>query len=365
MRSLLLGWLLTSCAGLALAATGAEERANSVSRHYGLLVGDRITQQVRIAVPATHTLERSSLPKNGRANRWMELQASEVAQRVVGNEHHYDVTLRYQIMTSDETVSLAALPRPTLRFVGTAALAANSASPALAAKSASPALAANSTSPASAVNSALPTSAADGSSPAAAANASDGAAAAYAATSATTLTMRLSEQHVSVSPISDADAWDREGLQALRPERGTPLLNSAATRQRIAAYVAALTALSAYWLYRLYGVPFLARSRGPFARARRALHRVRGADAAAMQSAMRELHRAFDTTFGATLFHHGIETFLAQYPRYGSLREPIQRFFALSRSRFYETATPTHDDAQLAQLRELAQRLSLLERGLT
>lgn len=313
----LLTWLLVCSvglafrAGLAFGTNGAEERANDVSRHFGLLVGDRITQQVRIAVPATHALEPSSLPKSGRANRWLELQASNVGEHVEANERIYDVTLHYQVVTSDEAVALAALPRPTLRFVDTAATAANS-------------------------NTAAPP-----------------------------LTLRLREQNVSVSPISDADAWDREGLQALRPERGTPLLDATGTKQRIAAYLAALAALAAYWLYRIFGVPFLARSRGPFSRAWQSLRRMRGIDPATMQGALRELHRAFDTTFGATVFHHSIDAFLAHHPRYGTLREPIRQFFELSRNRFYGAAAASRDEAQLSELRFLAQQLSLLERSLT
>ena len=126
-----------------------------------------------------------------------------------------------------------------------------------------------------------------------------------------------------------------------------------------------LSLLAAYWLYRVYGVPFWARSRGPFARAWRALRGAErgGADAASVQSAMRQLHCAFDATFGKTVFRDQIDAFLAQHPRYATQREPIERFFELSRRAFY--ANSTSGDIVLGDLRSLAHRLSLVERGLT
>jgi mxaA protein len=284
----------------AAAAPVVQELSNTVSQHFGLLVGDRFTQQVRVAVAAPHELDRNSLPKKGRANRWLELQHVELSHTAAATAHDYLLTLKYQVITSDEIVSLAALPRPALRF---------------------------------------------------------------SAAGMESLALRLGEQHVSISPISDTDAWEREGLQALRPEHGTPLMDVTATKQRMAGYAAALALLGLFWLYRIYGAPFVARSRGPFMRAWRALRRQQAGDAAALRSAMLQLHRAFDATFGKSVLRSEVETFLVQHPRFAAQREAIERFFDASRYAFYGDAGGSA--ATLAELREFARRLSLVERGLT
>jgi mxaA protein len=301
-RNALLACLL--CAGLAgAAAQEPRELGNTLARHYGYLIGERFVQHVQIAAPASYSLDHASLPKAGHANRLLELRALDLSERTAGGERRYDMLLHYQVMATDETLGLTALPRPWLQFKSGTHAGGESRT-----------------------------------------------------------AVRVGEQHISVSPLSDTGAWSRDGLEAIRPELGTPLMNTLATKQRLAGYALALAGLALYWLYRIYGVPFLARSRGPFYRAWRALRAQRGTETDAVQSGLRRLHRAFDETFGTSVFRHQVDAFLRRHPRYADLREPIERFFDFSRRQFY--AAHAASEEQLAELRDLARRLSLVERRL-
>jgi mxaA protein len=277
------------------------EIANSVPRHFGYLIGDRFTQRISVGTAPDYRLDRSALPKPGRANRWLHLRALDVAERSVAGERIHDLTLHYQVMTADDTIGLAPLPRPALRFV-------------------------------------------------------------TAASTQQELRMRVDAQHVSVSPLTDIESWDQQhGLGALRPDRPAPRLDTAPLRQRLLIYALALSLLALFWLYRIFGIPFWARSRGPFFRAWRALRSLRQGSGAELQPALRQLHRAFDETFGKVVFTHEVDAFLARHPNYAALREPIRLFFERSRRQFYGAG----NELNLEELRQLAHRLSLVERNLT
>lgn len=101
-------------------------------------------------------------------------------------------------------------------------------------------------------------------------------------------------------------------------------------------------------MYIRWGLPWIARSRGPFARA---YHNMRRLTASSSQpqyeEALRLTHRAFDETAGATVFAGTLAEFFTDNPRFESQRRSIEGFYTESQQQFFAsrapTATPSYD----------------------
>ena len=109
----------------------------------------------------------------------------------------------------------------------------------------------------------------------------------------------------------------------------------------------------------LYGVVRFAEA------ARELRHALKGrVDDDALRQAARALHRAFDRTFGQTLFAAEIDRFCAKHQAFAPHRERMERFFAWSRRLFFETGgaeDPRAPEARQALL-ELASGCEAAER---
>ncbi|RQW81690.1 MAG: hypothetical protein EHM62_04760 [Methylococcus sp.] len=94
----------------------------------------------------------------------------------------------------------------------------------------------------------------------------------------------------------------------------------------------------------------------PFAEAGRELrHALKGSvDETALRQSARALHRAFDRTFGQTLFAAEIDRFCVLHQAFAPHRERMEGFFAWSRRLFFDTGIPA--DSATAEARQ-----SLLE----
>lgn len=131
----------------------------------------------------------------------------------------------------------------------------------------------------------------------------------------------------------------REGLEEMRPDAPPPPFSTAPVRARLALYSLGLAAVALYFVYSYLGLPFFARSRGPFARALKAVNAAGRArdERQGRQAALKALHRAFDETHRGTVFGEHLDRFFAEHDRYAPLRPEVERFFAGSRSEFFGT----------------------------
>ena len=141
----------------------------------------------------------------------------------------------------------------------------------------------------------------------------------------------------TTGPITPAYVAARDGLEEMRPDAPPPQMSTVPVRVRLALYTLGLAAIALYFLYAYVGLPFLARSRGPFARALRAVNaaaRTRDEEEG-RRAALQALHRAFDETARATVFGEHLDRFFAEHARYAPLRPQVERFFAGSQKEFF------------------------------
>jgi hypothetical protein len=128
-----------------------------------------------------------------------------------------------------------------------------------------------------------------------------------------------------------------------------------------------LLAAALYFVYALWGIPFIARRKRPFAvsfRYLKGLERKPFTDACYLD-ALRSLHSAFNQTAGWTVLTGNLELFLVQHPGFASLRLPIETLFRQSRMAFFQPHQALiHELDSIQHLAQLCRRCRALERGL-
>jgi mxaA protein len=167
----------------------------------------------------------------------------------------------------------------------------------------------------------------------------------------------------TTGPITPAYVAARDGLEEMRPDAPPPHLSTVSVRARLVLYALGLAAIALYFLYAYVGLPFFARSRGPFARALRAVNaaaRTRDEEEG-RRTALQALHRAFDETARGTVFGEHLDRFFAEHARYAPLRPQVERFFAGSQKEFFGSGAA---ELSLAWLSAFTRDLRDRERGI-
>jgi mxaA protein len=174
--------------------------------------------------------------------------------------------------------------------------------------------------------------------------------------------LRVDAWPVVVAPLGPIDASPRHGLGELRPDRPPPLIDTHASRLRLALYAAVALVGLGYlaWVYAAW--PWWQRRHRPFGRA---WHDVRGlspgASPAQTRAAIQRLHEALNRTAGQVLFEQGIDGFVAARPRFAPLRGELTAFFGRSREAFFALDGAAPRDP--AWLIEFCRRCRNVERG--
>lgn len=151
-----------------------------------------------------------------------------------------------------------------------------------------------------------------------------------------------------------------EQIEPREPAPPTPAATTAMARRLL------------YWLsgtgavLGLFGLRQWLRKRRPrpFAAAARQLRSALAGepDTAALQAGLRALHRAFDQTFGETLFAGQIQRFCRRHPAFAPLQDRMAAFFTLSQLLFFEPGgAHAVDSATRDWLNDLARRCAAAE----
>jgi mxaA protein len=163
----------------------------------------------------------------------------------------------------------------------------------------------------------------------------------------------------TLAPVIPPDAND-ETLILRDPQPPVPVDSRDLTRR---LKLSLLAAASVGLLWALRG--FLRRRKTrPFARARWELRSglTIGHDQESLRRAARSLHRAFDQTFGETLFPGQIERFCQANPAFAPLRGELVAFFQWSQSLFFDPVGATIEPRTHHWLMDLASRFAAAER---
>jgi mxaA protein len=252
-------------------------------RPFGYVIGDRLEQQIAVEVPSALSLVTTSLPNAGRASVWLQRQRPRVATRRAGGMNRYEIAIDYQVVNVPEQIRTIELPELQLRFAG-----------------------------------------------------------ARQSTEAV-----VTPWPITVAPVTPLYVLSRAGLGEMRPDAPARLIETRPLLLRTLMWAIALSAIGAYAVISRFGVPFLARRHGPFARALSDLRRLARAsqDEATQLRAMQRLHRAFDETAGHAVFAGQLARFFALHGEFEDTRAEAERFFRTSREEFFGDARTTHSGA--------------------
>ena len=272
---------------MAVADTGS--RVEQPDRAFGRMIGDVLTQRVRLA--DGETIDEQALPAAGRTDVWFARLPSAVVDGRAGERH---VELRYQIVNSPDAATVAALPPTELTLIERPG-EQSGGDPAIASP---PAPIAVPSWPIVIVPLL----------PAAAARAPD---------------------------VPGPDGLD-VALPAMRPDRLLPPLDTAPHRERIraatAALVGSLAAWSLWWAWRRRRDA----TRLPFARARAELRGLAAASREEDPRAWRAAHAALNATAGSVSGPATLDALLERAPWLLPHRERLLAFHDASAGRFFE-----------------------------
>lgn len=106
---------------LLAACSGASNRALrdfqvQTPRPFGYVIGDTIHHRILIETRSGMALERSSLPAQGRLNRWLQLNEINVTEQDSGGGKYYQIDLLYQQFYAPLEVKELSIPGFSLRF---------------------------------------------------------------------------------------------------------------------------------------------------------------------------------------------------------------------------------------------------------
>ncbi len=164
----------------------------------------------------------------------------------------------------------------------------------------------------------------------------------------------------TVTPVIPPEVLDDD--VEVRPPRPTEPVPTARASARLYSWLAGVLLVLA-----LLGLGEFTRHRRtrPFAGAAKTLRPILRSrqDADSLRQAARLLHRAFDQTFGETLFARELDRFCAAHPGFAPLRDRLNSFFALSGALFFDPGTTTPFEPDTGKwLEDLARRCVVAER---
>ena len=312
LRPFVAGLLLTGSGAVLCADTPTQSALLSATlmpttpdpRAFGYFVGDVVTRRIDVQVPAALQLDPESLPRAGRQGQALELRQVEWQRGGVGATERATLTLGYQVFLAPREVRTLEMPPVLLRFTG-------------------------------------------GPRP---------------------QTLRIDAWPVTVAPLVPLEVSPRHGLGSLRPDAAAPLIDTRASRWRLAVYGVVAAALLAYLAHVYLALPWLARRARPFGLAWLALRGLSARSSSdEVRVAMQRLHQALNATAGRVVFENGVDAFVATHPRFEPLRADLLDFFARSRREFFGDARADRGDrgdaVEAGWLLSLCRRARDAERG--
>jgi mxaA protein len=282
----------------------AQAQANSVTikepRAYGHVIGDVLTREVQVRLPAGRSLNTEALPKPGRVDTWLELRAVQVDRAQASQQ---TLRLHYQVVNVGAAVVTTTLPAVRLALLGGAGVGAAGES------------------------------------------------------------VELSDWPVHLSPLTPRFAVARAGLEPVQPDIAPQRTDLQPMAVRLAAYAALALMLAWPALARRWPQLAPWRRRAPFHAAwrdLRALKHLPGdpAQRQAQRQAFARLHAAFNASAGQAVFAPNLEALYQSRPALRQAAPHIDAFFAHSQQLFFANAPSTWP---LEDLRALALTLARLE----
>jgi mxaA protein len=252
-------------------------------RAFGYRVGDTVSRQVVVQVPAGWRLDERSLPRRGRAGPALEVRQIGLSTQADGSGVRHTLSLQYQIFAAPTAVRVYDIPSFRLRLNG-------------------------------------PGRDED---------------------------LLVEAWPLTVAPLTPVAAPQRRGLGELQADRPPPRVDTAPLQSRLSAWgLIAVLLLSVLAADRL-GERWLFAHRRPFAQVWRQLrHLPESPPTPVWRAACRQVHQALNRSAGEAVFETTLQRFVDSQPRYHALRDDIAWFLGRSRREFFAGSAPEPDDAQ-------------------
>lgn len=270
-------------------------------RPFGYVIGDQFHEDFVVELNEPYRLETDTLPRPGRLNRWLALRRVAVETVPIVGGTRYRVGLGFQILSVPPTPARVYIPARSLEL-------------------------------------------------------SDGG---------PRLSVSIPSRGLTVSPLvlpADAAA---SGVLGIQPDHRPPAIPTGPMVWRLAGIGTAMLILCILLAAIYLIVPLWRGANAPFARAYRQLNRLRGEGPAEdrVQAALRTVHGAIDRTAGRVVLEGDLAVFLARFPHFSAVREPLEEFFQRSRAVFFGAGPGAGvDPRDLDALRALCRRCRRLER---
>ncbi len=114
LASLIITMLLAACSGMS--NQPLRDFQLQTPRPFGYVIGDTIRHRIVVETRSGMALERSSLPAQGRLNRWLQLNDVSVTEQDGSDGKQYQIDLLYQQFYAPLEVKELSIPGFTLRF---------------------------------------------------------------------------------------------------------------------------------------------------------------------------------------------------------------------------------------------------------
>lgn len=283
------------------------------ARNVGYTVGDILTRNVQLTIKKPYVLIDESLPIIGYERRYkgqligIDLSAISHTKKTVSDKTQHDISLSYQVFTNNVVAKHGSLPQEYVRLINTESRGKE------------------------------------------------------------IVKYRIPSWDFAISPLSIFGGVKVEG--DMTGFRGPLLLDSkpVQTRLNLAIAIFALSLISL--LYMLGKHTWLPRMGGPFAKSYRSIRKQPNTQLG-VQNAVTNLHTAFNTTAGNSVFGGSLNLFLEKKPAFKAIKLELEQFFALSRQVFFEPqstqklANLSNEKDTLQWLAQFSRRCRDCERGL-
>lgn len=273
----------------------------SLPREFGYTIGDEVALRIHFDLARSYSLDTEALPETGRVTRWLALNRVEVARGLGWSWIPHTVTLTFQVVNTSQAVLGVGTPPQSLRVVGPEE----------------------------------------------------------------DFPVIVPAWGFTIAPITARSGRPEGSLPQLRPALLPPALETTGIGIRAAVAAAGAVLLAATLAYLHLWIPFLSRTRGPFARASRQIARTLRRQPAddTYAAVLGEMHRAFNVTAGRVVFEHDLDRFFRDHQRFESLREPITGVFQASTAAFFSGGAPPPSRERVRDLLELCRACRDRERG--
>jgi len=103
---------------VAVAAQGIADIRFVTPRDFGYTIGDTFIHEMHLTLNEPITLDTTTLPDNGRLNRWLEISGTKVEVRAADQSASYRIIVEYQVFNAPQELTSVTVPQLEFMTMG-------------------------------------------------------------------------------------------------------------------------------------------------------------------------------------------------------------------------------------------------------